>query len=199
VKCGCEVRCEIRLRDLRSVRLWSCSKVCTSAAHITNSCENSKELILMDNEDVHNRAEGVMNLSKDYGQLGTLWVTNLRIAWAALLQDNYNCSVPFLQVQCCSVTCAASGCWATLNHARNCNHFATGYNRMLHPVPVHGLCAPWLAQLCWLINMVAAVERQQNSGDCHKAVQSAAGKRCSAYPSHASACFTCSQERPVGP
>ena len=67
-------------------------------AHITHSTDNSKELILVDKEELCDRVEGVMNLSKDYGQLGTLWVTNLRIAWAAALQDNYNCSVPFLQV-----------------------------------------------------------------------------------------------------
>lgn len=53
----------------------------------------------MDKEELCDRVEGVMNLSKDYGQLGTLWVTNLRISWAASLQDNYNCSVPFIQVR----------------------------------------------------------------------------------------------------
>jgi hypothetical protein len=67
-------------------------------AHITNNTDTTKELILVDKEEAYERMEGVMNLSKDYGQLGILWVTNLRIVWAASLQHNYNCSVPFIQV-----------------------------------------------------------------------------------------------------
>jgi len=51
----------------------------------------------MDGEEICETIHGVMNLSKDHGQLGILWVTSLRLAWAAQLQDNYNCSVPYLQ------------------------------------------------------------------------------------------------------
>jgi hypothetical protein len=52
----------------------------------------------LDEEEVYDKIPGVMNLSKDYGQLGILWVTSLRLCWAAQLQDNYNCSLPYLQV-----------------------------------------------------------------------------------------------------
>lgn len=59
----------------------------------------SPELILLEDEQIYEMVPGVMNLSKDFGQIGTLWVTSLRICWAAQLQENYNCSLPFLQVQ----------------------------------------------------------------------------------------------------
>ena len=67
-------------------------------AHVAELTQgNQKELLLMDGEEICETIHGVMNLSKDHGQLGILWVTSLRLAWAAQLQDNYNCSVPYLQ------------------------------------------------------------------------------------------------------
>lgn len=84
-------------------------------AHITSNTDTTKELILIDKEELCDRVEGVMNLSKDYGQLGTLWVTNLRIAWAAALQDNYNCSVPFIQVRAeTNMSAAAPSSWCCI-------------------------------------------------------------------------------------
>jgi hypothetical protein len=62
------------------------------------------DLIMLEDEDILERVTGVMNLSKDYGQLGILWVTSMRICWAAQLQENYNCSMPYLQV-CVPTTC----------------------------------------------------------------------------------------------
>lgn len=71
------------------------------------SPDNGKHLILNDGEEIYESIPGVMNLSKDHGQLGTLWVTSHRVAWAAQLQDNYNCSVPFLQA--CLLTQSSCG------------------------------------------------------------------------------------------
>lgn len=69
-------------------------------ANLTDpSQDHGKFLSLMEGEEIYETIPGVMNLSKDHGQLGTLWVTSLRVAWAAQLQDNYNCSVPYLQVK----------------------------------------------------------------------------------------------------
>lgn len=69
-------------------------------AHVADpSPDLGKHLILNEGEEIYESIPGVMNLSKDHGQLGLLWVTSQRVAWAAQLQDNYNCSVPFLQAR----------------------------------------------------------------------------------------------------
>lgn len=41
---------------------------------------------------------GVWNLSSDQGNLGTFFVTNLRMAWHANLAQNFNVSIPYMQV-----------------------------------------------------------------------------------------------------
>ena len=61
--------------------------------------DGARQLILLEGEEIYDQIPGVMNLSKDYGQLGIFWVTSLRLCWAAQLQDNYNCSLPYLQVR----------------------------------------------------------------------------------------------------
>jgi Bardet-Biedl syndrome 5 protein len=80
---------------------------CVAAANITtdDGAGGGRELVLLDGEDVYDTIPGVMNLSKDHGQLGVLWLTSLRLCWAAQLQENYNCSLPYLQA--CAAACAA--------------------------------------------------------------------------------------------
>lgn len=41
---------------------------------------------------------GVWNLSSDQGNLGTFFVTNIRLAWHANLAQNFNVSIPYMQV-----------------------------------------------------------------------------------------------------
>jgi hypothetical protein len=86
------------------LRAWwheqsKCDYAILAANIATPSAESGMpDLILLDEEEVLERVTGVMNLSKDYGQLGVLWLTSIRICWAAQLQENYNCSLPYLQV-----------------------------------------------------------------------------------------------------
>ncbi|CAI8013130.1 Bardet-Biedl syndrome 5 protein homolog [Geodia barretti] len=42
---------------------------------------------------------GVWNLSSDKGNLGTLYITNVRVAWQCKLNDNFNVSIPYLQMK----------------------------------------------------------------------------------------------------
>jgi Bardet-Biedl syndrome 5 protein len=41
---------------------------------------------------------GVWNLSADQGNLGTLYITNVRVVWFANLAENFNVSIPHIQV-----------------------------------------------------------------------------------------------------
>ena len=57
------------------------------------------ELILLPLEEVFNRIQGVWNLSSDQGNLGTFFLTNVRVVWHANLASNFNVSMPHMQVK----------------------------------------------------------------------------------------------------
>lgn len=42
--------------------------------------------------------DGVWNLSSDQGNLGSFFVTNIRVVWHAQLAENFNVSMPYVQV-----------------------------------------------------------------------------------------------------
>merc|ERR1712176_474685 len=48
------------------------------------------ELIILPHEQVYNKINGVWNLSSDQGNLGTFFVTNVRLVWHANLASNFN-------------------------------------------------------------------------------------------------------------
>lgn len=56
-------------------------------------------LIMLPDEDVYNKVDGVWNLSSDQGNIGAFFVTNVRLVWHATLAENFNVSVPYLQIK----------------------------------------------------------------------------------------------------
>ena len=44
------------------------------------------------------QVDGVWNLSSDQGNLGTFFVTNVRVVWHASLAESFNVSMPYIQV-----------------------------------------------------------------------------------------------------
>ena len=63
------------------------------SAIIKNKC-----LELLPKEQIYTSLSGVWNLSADQGNLGTFIVTNIRIVWFADLAENFNVSIPYLQI-----------------------------------------------------------------------------------------------------
>ena len=57
------------------------------------------ELILLPGEQVYNKIAGVWNLSSDQGNLGTFFLSNIRLVWHAHLASNFNVSVPYMQIK----------------------------------------------------------------------------------------------------
>ena len=57
-----------------------------------------QELLLVPKEQVYTKLSGVWNLSSDQGNLGTLYITNIRVVWFANLAENFNVSIPYLQI-----------------------------------------------------------------------------------------------------
>lgn len=58
-----------------------------------------KQLILLPQETVSTQYRGVWNLSSEQGNLGVFVITNIRIVWFAELAENFNVSVPYLQIK----------------------------------------------------------------------------------------------------
>jgi len=58
-----------------------------------------KELLILPEEKVYNKIAGVWNLSADQGNLGTFFLTNVRIVWHANLAENFNVSIPYIQIK----------------------------------------------------------------------------------------------------
>lgn len=60
---------------------------------------SNKQLMMLPDEDIYNKVDGVWNLSSDQGNLGTFFVTNVRLVWHANLAENFNVSIPYLQMK----------------------------------------------------------------------------------------------------
>merc|ERR1719335_370034 len=62
-----------------------------------------KELCLLPKEQVYDKIGGIWNLSSDQGNLGTFFITNVRVVWFAVLAENFNVSIPYLQIKSVNV------------------------------------------------------------------------------------------------
>jgi len=61
----------------------------------------NKNLDLLPKEQIFTTMNGVWNLSADQGNLGTFIVTNVRVVWFSDLAENFNVSIPFMQIVSC--------------------------------------------------------------------------------------------------
>ncbi|KAF5272752.1 hypothetical protein FQA39_LY07779 [Lamprigera yunnana] len=59
---------------------------------------HNKQLRILPLETVCNTLTGVWNLSSDQGSLGTFFVTNVRLVWFADMNEAFNISLPYLQI-----------------------------------------------------------------------------------------------------
>jgi len=57
------------------------------------------EIILLPQEQIFAKINGVWNLSSEQGNLGTFFLTNVRIVWHANLAANFNVSLPYMQIR----------------------------------------------------------------------------------------------------
>ncbi|KAK9814139.1 hypothetical protein WJX72_001188 [[Myrmecia] bisecta] len=57
-----------------------------------------KQLKLLPQEQIYNQVHGAWNLSNEQGNLGTFFVTNVRLVWHANLAETFNVSIPYMQI-----------------------------------------------------------------------------------------------------
>lgn len=58
-----------------------------------------KQLKMLPSEQIYNHIQGVWNLSSDQGNLGTMYLTNIRVIWHANMNELFNISLPYVQVR----------------------------------------------------------------------------------------------------
>jgi len=58
-----------------------------------------KDLILLPGEQVYYKQPEVWNITSDHGNLGTLFITNVRVAWFANVSESFNISLPHIQIK----------------------------------------------------------------------------------------------------
>mmetsp|Transcript_12869 Transcript_12869/g.22725 ORF Transcript_12869/g.22725 Transcript_12869/m.22725 type:complete len:351 (+) Transcript_12869:249-1301(+) len=68
-----------------------------------------RELKLLPLEQTYSRVNGVWNLSSEQGNLGTFFISNVRVVWYSNLADSFNVSIPYLQMRSVRVRASKFG------------------------------------------------------------------------------------------
>ncbi|KAJ1478191.1 bardet-Biedl syndrome 5 protein, partial [Baffinella frigidus] len=92
------IRDSTRLFSAAVFRAYDTSKMYRELK-LRGAVMKDKELLVLPQEKIFNKVQGVWNLSADQGNLGTLFLTNVRIVWHANLAENFNVSIPYIQIQ----------------------------------------------------------------------------------------------------
>tara|TARA_B110001452_G_scaffold256248_1_gene249423 strand:+ start:117 stop:1154 length:1038 start_codon:yes stop_codon:yes gene_type:complete len=87
----------------------------------------NKSLILLPNEQMYNKVAGVWNLSSDQGNLGTFFITNVRLVWHANMAENFNVSIPFLQMKVVRVRDSKFGPALVVETSQRCGGYILGF------------------------------------------------------------------------
>ena len=75
----------------------------------------SQKLKLLPLEQIVSSINGVWNLSSDHGNLGTMIITNVRVVWYANMNDQFNLSLPYIEISSVSNYYAKYFTWEKLS------------------------------------------------------------------------------------
>jgi Bardet-Biedl syndrome 5 protein len=84
-------------------------------------------LALLPHEQVFSRTEGVMNLATNFGNLGVMVVTTVRVVWFAALAPSYNASVPYIQIERVRIAKVSSGSSLVIKCAQGAGGYQLGF------------------------------------------------------------------------
>lgn len=87
----------------------------------------NKQLRLLPLEQVYDKVNGVWNLSSDQGNLGTFFITNVRLVWHANLNESFNVSVPYLQMRSVKVRDSKFGMALVLETSNQSGGYVLGF------------------------------------------------------------------------
>lgn len=87
----------------------------------------NKQLRLLPQEHVYDKINGVWNLSSDQGNLGTFFITNVRIVWHANMNDNFNVSIPYLQIRSIKIRDSKFGLALVIESSQQSGGYVLGF------------------------------------------------------------------------
>ncbi|KAG8188930.1 hypothetical protein JTE90_014982 [Oedothorax gibbosus] len=86
-----------------------------------------KQLRVLPQEQIYSRVNGVWNLSSDQGNLGTFFVTNVRLVWHANMNELFNISIPYIQVVSLKVRESKFGMALVVESSENSGGYVLGF------------------------------------------------------------------------
>ncbi|KAM6174864.1 BBSome complex member BBS5 [Erethizon dorsatum] len=87
----------------------------------------NKQLRLLPQEHVYDKISGVWNLSSDQGNLGTFFITNVRIVWHANINDSFNVSIPYLQIRSIKIRYSKFGLALVIESSQQSGGYILGF------------------------------------------------------------------------
>ncbi|XP_069396956.1 BBSome complex member BBS5 isoform X2 [Delphinus delphis] len=87
----------------------------------------NKQLRLLPREHVYDKINGVWNLSSDQGNLGTFFITNVRIVWHANMNDSFNVSIPYLQIRSIKIRDSKFGLALVIESSQQSGGYVLGF------------------------------------------------------------------------
>ncbi|XP_013400107.1 Bardet-Biedl syndrome 5 protein homolog isoform X2 [Lingula anatina] len=87
----------------------------------------NKQLRLLPLEQVYDKVNGVWNLSSDQGNLGTFYITNVRLVWHANLNESFNVSIPYLQMKSVKVRDSKFGLALVVESSQQSGGYVLGF------------------------------------------------------------------------
>ncbi|TMS06729.1 Bardet-Biedl syndrome 5 protein-like protein [Larimichthys crocea] len=87
----------------------------------------NKQLRLLPREQVYDKINGVWNLSSDQGNLGTFFITNVRIVWHANMNESFNVSIPYLQIWSIRIRDSKFGLALVIESSRQSGGYVLGF------------------------------------------------------------------------
>ncbi|TGZ60287.1 hypothetical protein CRM22_008620 [Opisthorchis felineus] len=88
--------------------------------------ENMK-LILLPGERMYDELDGVWSLTSDQGNLGRLYITNIRAVWTSSVSANLNISLPYLHVNSIKIQNSKFGKALAVETSKQCGGYLLGF------------------------------------------------------------------------
>ena len=88
---------------------------------------NGKQLKVLQTETIYNKINGVWNLSSDQGNLGTMHLTNIRVVWHANMNELFNISLPYIQINNIKVRESKFGVALVLESTESSGGYVLGF------------------------------------------------------------------------
>ena len=129
----------------------------------------AKQLILLPDEILDEQITGIWNLSGEQGHLGAFQLTNVRLVWYSLMNDVFNMSLPFRQIQMIKTQESKFGSTLIIETCNSSSKYLLGFRvdppSRIKPV-VQKIMQQWkLVNLNPIFGVSVQVDEQQQQHD----------------------------------